>query len=459
MDLLHELRRDLRPSQNPCVGFGPGDENQAHAPERSQQDRRPRNLFRHSTRPLPGSWKNAHEVGLSLPPMRRRPTRSNRAGISARSAEKKEQGLAIPSKGSWSASGRRTRGGDRVAFGEGIPLPVEAGFFPPLPVGETPLWAPERLRKVLDAPGTLAQGRHLQPFGILQGQGKLARRRLRQESSGSARIALASTGNAASSMACVGAAAGIKVTVFLPRSAPAAKRIQVLQYGADLREIDGSYDLAFDRSLVYSRETGVLSRNTAYNPLTIEGKKTASFEIARDLARAAGESTVPNDQAAAKADQAAGWLAPDNVFVPTGDGVHHRRSHQGLRRPPQTGAESERCPVSGPPRPKVRAPSFAPSKRAGSKRGPRRRSRILFPSDVPSNGSFALAKLRKYEGRGVRRLGRGDSFRPTDAFLDVRSLRRAFERLRLRLLAQCPLLYPQERVCGGDAHRFWIEGY
>jgi threonine synthase len=45
-------------------------------------------------------------------------------------------------------------------------------------------------------------------------------------------IVLASTGNAGSSMAGVGAAAGQKVTLFLPATAPEAKLIQALQYGA-----------------------------------------------------------------------------------------------------------------------------------------------------------------------------------------------------------------------------------
>jgi threonine synthase len=118
-------------------------------------------------------------------------------------------------------------------------------------------------------------------------------------------IALASTGNAASSMACVGAAAGLSITVYLPKAAPAAKRVQVLQYGARLVEVEGTYDQAFDESLDYSVRTGVLSRNTAYNPLTIEGKKTAAYEMARDLGKACGKD----------------WAAPDHVFVPTGDGV------------------------------------------------------------------------------------------------------------------------------------------
>ncbi len=289
--------------------------------------------------------------------------------------------------------------GDRAAFGEGIPLPVEAGFFPPLPVGETPLWAPERLREALDAPGLWLKDDTCNPSGSYKDRASWLVAAFARKF-GIGEIALASTGNAASSMACVGAAAGIRVTVFLPRSAPAAKRIQVLQYGADLREIDGSYDLAFDRSLEYSRETGVLSRNTAYNPLTIEGKKTASFEIARDLARAAGESIVPNDQAAAKADQAAGWLAPDNVFVPTGDGV----IIAGLIKGFEDLLRLKRI---------KKMPRFWAAQAQGSSAIVRaletggfeaRPSETIADSisvDVPSNGSFALAKLRKYEGRGV----------------------------------------------------------
>ena len=296
---------------------------------------------------------------------------------------------------------------DRAAFGEGIPLPVEAGFFPPLPVGETPLWAPERLRKVLDAPGLWLKDDTCNPSGSYKDRASWLVAAFARKF-GIGEIALASTGNAASSMACVGAAAGIKVTVFLPRSAPAAKRIQVLQYGADLREVDGNYDLAFDLSLEYSRETGVLSRNTAYNPLTIEGKKTASFEIARDLARAmAARRRAPTFPAAAgegpagaKADRAAGWLAPDNVFVPTGDGVIIAGLIKGFEDLLKLGRIGK-------------MPRFWAAQAQGSSaivraletgRFEARPSATIADSisvDVPSNGSFALAKLRKYEGRGV----------------------------------------------------------
>jgi len=111
-------------------------------------------------------------------------------------------------------------------------------------------------------------------------------------------IVLASTGNAASSMAGITAAYNLKTTIFLPAAAPEAKLIQCLQYGAKLYRVDGNYDTAYDLSLEYSLKYNKLNRNTAYNPLTIEGKKTVSIEIFNDLAKNI-----------------------DIIFVPVGDGV------------------------------------------------------------------------------------------------------------------------------------------
>lgn len=109
----------------------------------------------------------------------------------------------------------------------------------------------------------------------------------------------ASTGNAGSSLACICASQNQKAIILLPDSAPLAKLVQVEMYGAELRKIQGNYDLAFEKSIALSKENGWFNRNTAYNPLTIEGKKSCSFEIY---------------------DQMNGQL-PDLVFVPVGDGV------------------------------------------------------------------------------------------------------------------------------------------
>ncbi|MBF0314590.1 MAG: threonine synthase [Oligoflexia bacterium] len=186
-------------------------------------------------------------------------------------------------------------------------LPVEKSFFPAIPVGNTPLWKPTNLRNRLGLKNLFIKDDTCNPTASFKDRASFlvaafaTKHQLKN-------IVLASTGNAASSMAGIGAAAGIKVTIFLPKTAPIAKIVQSLQYGANVITVDGNYDNAYDLSLEYSSTRGGFSRNTAYNPLTIEGKKSVSLEIARDL-----------------------QSAPDYVYVPTGDGVILAGVYKGFR--------------------------------------------------------------------------------------------------------------------------------
>jgi len=270
--------------------------------------------------------------------------------------------------------------GTPVLHDDDIPLPVEREFFPPVPVGNTPLWAPARLREDLGRNKLWLKDDTCNPSGSYKDRASWLVSAFARKF-GIHEIALASTGNAASSMSCIGAAAGQKITVFLPKSAPVAKRIQVLQYGAELREVDGTYDVAFDQSLAYSNETGVLSRNTAYNPLTIEGKKTGSFEIIRDLAIQGGGE-------------------PDHVFVPTGDGVIIAGVIKGFEDLVKLGRISKM--------PKVWAAqaegssAIARALAAGSFEFlPSNTIADSISVDVPRNGSFALEKLKRHHGGAV----------------------------------------------------------
>jgi threonine synthase len=263
---------------------------------------------------------------------------------------------------------------------DAIPLPVEREYFPPLPVGDTPLWAPPRLREELGFQGLWLKDDTCEPSSSYKDRASYLVAAFARKH-GIKEVALASTGNAASSMACVGAAAGLKVMVFLPKSAPVAKRVQVLQYGAELREIDGNYDLAFDTCLDYTERTGVLSRNTAYNPLTIEGKKTAAFEIVRDLKRL-------------------GSRQPDHVFVPTGDGVIIAGVIRGFEDLLALG-EIDRMPTVWAAQ---AAGSSAIARALTTGSFEFRPSTTLADSisvDAPRNGIFALAKLRKHRGAGM----------------------------------------------------------
>jgi threonine synthase len=92
-------------------------------------------------------------------------------------------------------------------------------------------------------------------------------------------IVTASTGNAGAALAGMAAAVGQKAVIFAPKTAPAAKVAQLLVYGARVLLVDGSYDEAFDLSIKAANAFGWYCRNTGYNPFTLEGKKTAAFEI------------------------------------------------------------------------------------------------------------------------------------------------------------------------------------
>ena len=279
-----------------------------------------------------------------------------------------------------------------------IPLPVAKEFLPPLPVGNTPLWEPHRLRDETGFPRLFLKDDTCEPTGSFKDRASYLVAGFAKER-GITEIALASTGNAASSMSGVGAAAGLKITVFLPKKAPVAKRVQVLQYGAELREVDGTYDVAFDQSLAYSKATGVLSRNTAYNPLTIEGKKTVSFEMVRDLAHAREAEARRAGHLAelAKKD----FVAPDHVFVPVGDGVIIAGVYKGFEDLVRLGRIQKvptvwACQAEG-------SSAIARALAAGSFGKPVSSDTIAdsIAVDVPRNGSHALSKLKAHHGKAV----------------------------------------------------------
>lgn len=267
-----------------------------------------------------------------------------------------------------------------------IPLPVESKWFAPIPVGRTPLWSPLRLRDQFKAPNLWLKDDTCNPSGSFKDRASWLVAAFASQH-GAPEIVLASTGNAASSMAAVGAAAGLRVKVFLPASAPAAKRIQVLQYGAELIPVDGNYDQAFELSLDYSRRSGSLSRNTAYNPLTIEGKKTVSFEIVQDL-------------------MAAGAGAPGHVFVPVGDGVILAGVYRGFEDLLKLGRIEKMptvwaCQAEGSSAIARALNSPHDGAAAFDRPLPSQTLADSIAVDVPRNGVQALAKLRKYAGRAV----------------------------------------------------------
>ncbi len=184
------------------------------------------------------------------------------------------------------------------------PLPDTRAF----PAGNTPLVKPLELSSRYGLSRLFFKLDSLNPSGSFKDRASLmvAAQALHH---GEQAVVLASTGNAGSAMACAGAAFGLQVVLFVPESAPANKLMQSVLYGAQVVPIEGTYDEAFRLSIEWTQAFGGVNRNTAYNPMTVEGKKSVSIELWEQF----------------------GSRIPDVVYIPVGDGVIFSGVYKGFR--------------------------------------------------------------------------------------------------------------------------------
>ena len=136
-------------------------------------------------------------------------------------------------------------------------------------------------------------------------------------------VVTASTGNAGAALAGMAAAVGQKAVIFAPKTAPQAKVAQLLVFGAKVILVDGTYDDAFDLTVKASNEFGWYCRNTGYNPFTLEGKKTAAFEI--------WEWWIEAHRDWHKKDSTLDNHSPLTIFVSVGDGNIISGIHKGFK--------------------------------------------------------------------------------------------------------------------------------
>ena len=165
------------------------------------------------------------------------------------------------------------------------------------PIGITPLMAPRRLQKETGMKNLFFKLDSQLISGSFKDRASYEVA-LQAKALGEKKIALASTGNAGAAMSAVGAAMDLDIILFVPSTAPINKLMQSVLYGAKVIPVKGTYDDAFKLSIEYTKLHGGINRNTAYNPMTIEGKKSISIELFEQLGR----------------------KAPDAVSVPVGDG-------------------------------------------------------------------------------------------------------------------------------------------
>jgi len=110
---------------------------------------------------------------------------------------------------------------------------------------------------------------------------------------GAAGVVCASTGNTAASCAAYAARAGISAVVITPRGAVARGKVaQARATGADVREIDGTFEDAHREARRLAEDEGFVNVNSI-NPDRIEGQSSAAREIVQQLGRVPDVLALP----------------------------------------------------------------------------------------------------------------------------------------------------------------------
>jgi len=129
---------------------------------------------------------------------------------------------------------------------------------------------------------------------------------------GQKKLAAPSAGNAAGALAAYAAAAGIEANIFMPKDVPFANYLEGVAYGANVTLVDGlisdcgrivaetiKAQKAEQAAGKLAPENVWFDVTTLKEPFRVEGKKTMGYELVEQL----------------------GWKYPDAVFYPTGGGV------------------------------------------------------------------------------------------------------------------------------------------
>lgn len=150
---------------------------------------------------------------------------------------------------------------------------------------------------------------YLNPTGSFKDRGT-AMLVSRARALGLGRLVEDSSGNAGASVAAYAARAGLPATIFVPSSAPAAKRGQIERVGAEIVPIEGSRAAVTDAALAEVARTGAYYAGHNANPYFLAGMTTFAYELI----------------------EAFGAEPPDHLVIPTGGGSLLVGVAEGYRR-------------------------------------------------------------------------------------------------------------------------------
>lgn len=152
--------------------------------------------------------------------------------------------------------------------------------------GNTPLIPVQRLAEALGGGFELwVKFEGLNPTGSFKDRGMTAAIS-EAVGRGARAVICASTGNTAASAAAYAARAGLRAIVLIPQGKVAAGKLAgALAYGAQVVQVEGSFDDALSMVVAITQKHPICLVNSL-NPYRIEGQKTAAFEICDTLGAA-----------------------------------------------------------------------------------------------------------------------------------------------------------------------------
>lgn len=202
---------------------------------------------------------------------------------------------------------RGCEGARRDVFRWSALLPVAALGAGSLEAGGTPLVPAPQLAKRLGLRELWLKDETANPTGCLKDRATAVAVAM-AAARGMDRLFCASAGNAAISLAGFCAHSGAQAHVWVPARVSDQRLAWLRRFGATVHLSPGDYDVAYDEAEEEGHRRGWYSRNCAFNPFLVEGKKTVAFEIAEQLGH-----------------------VPDLVVAPVGDGCTLGAIGKGFR--------------------------------------------------------------------------------------------------------------------------------
>jgi len=148
--------------------------------------------------------------------------------------------------------------------------------------GFTPLLHAKRLGTRLGLANLYLKNEAMNPTGSFKDRGMAVAVSMAREL-GITKIAAPSAGNAAGALAAYAAKAGMKATVFMPKSTPLANRLECSLAGAEVVLVDGSIKDCGRALRERTPAEGFFDVSTLREPYRVEGKKTMAYEVYEQL--------------------------------------------------------------------------------------------------------------------------------------------------------------------------------